>query len=371
MGVAELGVFASADMTEGEITVAIKVGILGAKGFASGEAIRLLLGHPEFEIGVLMGRVDAPEPVANYFPELRDAGDYQIVPMDLDALAADSDIIILGLPHMTAAEYAGQLSGAGVKLVDLSSDFRFDSLELYEKTYGLKHVEPKLLGKFAYALPELFGDAIPGAGGLACPGCYPTAALLGLAPLTRKAGSFDFETIVIDALTGVTGAGRKVVEENMFTQCHESLNPYAVGGHRHRPEIEEKLGSIGGCKVAITFTAHLVPINRGILSTATVRVREDVTAKELRDLYIDFYKDAPFVRLLPEGEWPSTAAVERSNYCDIAVTLDQRGDAVIINSTIDNLTKGTSGQAIQSMNLWYGFPETLGLLPSTGRMSHA
>lgn len=351
--------------------MAIKVGILGAKGFASGEALRLLLAHPEFEVGVLMGRVDAPEPIAKYFPDLRGACDLEIVPMDLDRLAGTSDIVILGLPHMTAAEYAGKLVGAGVKLVDLSSDFRFDSLELYEKTYGLKHVEPGLLGKFAYALPELFAAAIGTAQGLACPGCYPTAALLALAPLTRRPEAFDLETIVVDALTGVTGAGRKVSEENMFTQCHETVSPYGVGGHRHRPEMEEKLEALAGRKVAITFTAHLVPINRGILSTATVRVREETTPSELRDLYADYYRAAPFIRLLPEGEMPTTAAVERSNYCDIAVTLDERGDAVIVNSAIDNLTKGTSGQAIQSMNLWMGFPETLGLIPDTGRMSHA
>jgi N-acetyl-gamma-glutamyl-phosphate reductase len=349
----------------------IRVGILGARGYTAGEALRLLVNHPEVEITCLMARGEEPEPVTASFPSLRGLIDLEVEPTDAEAMATRCDAVFLCLPHTTAQEFAPTFLKAGVRIIDGSADFRFDSIQDYEATYKVKHLAPELNDRFPYALPELFGDDLRDAPGAACPGCYPTAALLALAPLMGAGELFEYDRVVIDAMTGVSGAGKSLNPDFLFVECNESIRPYNVGMHRHRPEIAEKLTRLAGSPVRVTFTAHLVPITRGILSTATVRTKAPVTLEQLHERYRAFYEGKPFVRLLPPGELPNTSAVEKTNFCDIGVTVDEPAGTVIINSAIDNLTKGSTGQGVQVMNLMFGLPETLGLLPSSGRRVHA
>lgn len=346
----------------------LRVGILGAKGYAAGEAIRLLAGHPRAEIACLMARVDSPEPIARYFPALRGLVP-DIEPMDLASLAGRCDAVVLGLPHTTSQEYAPALVEAGACVVDLSADFRFDSVAAFERTYKVAHKAPALNGRFPYALPELFGDEIAGAPGLACPGCYPTATLLGLGPLARRPDRFDLDRVVVNALSGVSGAGRKSEERYSFVECAETVSAYSVGGHRHRPEIEEKLERLSGGSHRIVFTTHLLPIRRGMLATTTVPLKpgEETSGAELQSIFEEAYRGRPFVRVLPPGEQPAIAAVQGTNFCDLAVVYDAHARTAIVVTAIDNLTKGAAGQAIQAMNLRFGLEETAGLIPSGGR----
>ncbi len=347
----------------------IRVGIIGAKAYTAGEALRWLAGHPEAEIACLMARVEKPEPIGRYFPALRGLVAAPIEPLDLSALARRCDAVILSLPHTTAQDYAKPLVQAGVKVVDLSADFRFDDVATFEATYGVKHLAPELNAKFPYALPELFGGEIPGAAGLACPGCYPTTTLLGLAPLMKRGAEFDLDRIVVNAMSGVSGAGRKTEEQYLFVECNESATAYGVGKHRHRPEIEEKLARLAGRKIKITFTPHLVPMNRGILATSTIPLLKPTTAEAIHAIYRDFYSGRPFVRLLEMGQIPSTGAVAFTNFCDVGLTLDAYSNVLIVVSATDNLAKGAASQAIQAMNILFGLPETLGLLPDSASKS--
>jgi N-acetyl-gamma-glutamyl-phosphate reductase len=344
----------------------IRVGILGAKGYAAGETLRWLLGHPEVEVTALMARVDAPEPIEVFFPVFRQAAP-PIEPIDLDALADRCDAVYLSLPHTTSQQYAPALIRAGVKVIDLSADFRFDSVEAFERTYGVQHLAPELNAKLPYALPELFGAEIPGAPGLACPGCYPTATILGLAPLMAHPERFDLDRIVVNAFSGVSGAGRKAEERYSFVECNESAAAYSVGNHRHRPEIEEKLARLAGRPLRLAFTTHLIPMNRGILATSVVPIRGEVGIGEIESTYHDFYAAASFVRLHPPGKTPATADVFMTNYCDVGFALDSHAGVLIVISALDNLVKGAGGQAVQAMNLLYGLPETLGLIPQSAR----
>lgn len=348
---------------EGVETVMIRVGILGAKGYTAGELMRILAGHPQARLECLMARVESPEPVARYFPALRSVVTLDIEPLDLEALAARCDVVFLALPHTTAQQYAPELIAKGVKLVDLSADFRFDSVELYEQTYKVKHLAPELNARIPYALPELFRDEISGAPALASPGCYTTTSILALAPLMKQAEALDLDHIVINALSGVTGAGRKPSEQHHFPECNESAMAYGVARHRHRPEIEEKLSRFAGRPIRLTFTPHLIPMNRGILATCAIPMRRPVTTAEARGWFEAQYQGEPFVRLLPEGDVPTTAGVTLTNFCDIGVVADTHSQMLLVISATDNLVKGASGQAVQAMNALYGFPETMGLIP--------
>lgn len=349
----------------------IRIGILGARGYTAGEALRLLAGHPEAQITCLMARVDSPEPISLTFPSLRSVIDVDVEPIDARSMAERCDAVFLCLPHTTAQEYAPVFIKAGVRIIDISADFRFDSIDAYEAAYKVKHLAPELNARIPYALPELFADDIKDAPGVSCPGCYPTASILALAPLMGAGDEFEVDRVVIDAMSGVSGAGRSVHEDYLFTECNESIRAYNVAKHRHRPEIAEKLSRLAGHPVRVTFTPHLVPMNRGILATATVRWRRPVTPEALHARYLSFYDGKPFVRVLDAGELPSTGAVEMTNFCDIGVTVDTASECVIINSAIDNLTKGATGQGVQVMNLLFGLPETLGLLPGAERRIHA
>jgi N-acetyl-gamma-glutamyl-phosphate reductase len=348
----------------------IRVGILGAKGYAAGEALRLLLDHPEVQVTCLMARVESPEPISKYFPALRGRLNISVEPVNLTLLAERCDAVILGLPHTVAQEFAPALLAQGVKVIDLSADFRFDSVALFEQTYGTNHKAAALNGAFPYALPELFRGDIAAARGLACPGCYPTSALLGLAPLMTRGDFIDLDHIVINSLSGTSGAGRAPSDTVHFCNVNESVSAYKVGGHRHRPEIEEKLGQLAGREVRITFTPHLMPMTRGILTTTTIPLRRAITTSEALAWYNNFYSGEAFVRVLPQGEVPATSAVSMTNFCDIGVVADAHSQVLIVVSAIDNLIKGASGQAIQAMNAMFGLPETMGLLPAAAITIH-
>ena len=342
----------------------IKVGILGAKGYTAGELMRLLVNHPQATLACLMARVDTPEPVENYFPQLRGVVTLPVEPMNLDALASRCDAVFLALPHTTAQEYAPGLIAKGVKILDLSADFRFDSVVSYEETYKVKHLAPELNAQMPYALPELFRSQITSdLPGLAIPGCYTTTSILGLAPLMTHGDVLDLDHIVINALSGVTGAGRKPGEATHFPECNESVTAYKVASQRHRPEIEEKLSILAGRTVRLTFTPHLMPMNRGILATCSIPMKRPVTTAEAHGWYEAFYQGEPFVRVLPEGLVPATSGVVYSNFCDLGVVADNHSGMLLAFSATDNLTKGASGQAIQAMNALFGLDETLGLLP--------
>jgi len=249
---------------------------------------------------------------------------------------------------------------AGRRIVDLSADFRFRDPLVYESWYRTKHLAPALCGEAVYGLPEVHREALKTARLAAVPGCYPTGALLGLLPLLRE-GLIDPEQIVINAASGVSGAGRKVEVEYVFGEVNENFKAYGVAEHRHTPEIEQELSRVAGREVRVTFTPHLAPMTRGILSTCTVRLMRPVGTADLLALYRDTYKGEPFIRVLPEGRFPETKAVWGSNYCDIAAKVDARTGRAILLTAIDNLVKGASGQAIQCMNLMLGFEETAGL----------
>ncbi len=340
----------------------IRVGILGAKGYTAGELMRMLAGHPQAELTCLMARVEAPEPVAKYFPALRNVIKPLIEPIDLDAMAARCDAVFLALPHTIAQQYAPGLIEKGVKPIDLSADFRFDSVALYEETYKVSHLAPELNAIIPYALPELFRGEIAGAPALAVPGCYTTTSILALAPLMSRGEDLDLDHMVINAMSGVTGAGRAPSDTTHYPECNESVNAYGVAKHRHRPEIEEKLSRLAGRVLRLTFTPHLAPMNRGILATSTVPMKRAVTTAEAHGWFTEFYQGEPFVRVLPAGETPATAGVVLTNFCDIGVVADTHSGMLIVISTTDNLLKGASGQAIQGMNALFGLPETMGLI---------
>lgn len=344
----------------------IRVGIVGAKGYTAGELMKIFLAHPEAELACLMARVESPEPVAQYFPALRGAVALAIEPLNLELLAARCDVVFLALPHTAAQEYMPGLLAKGLKVVDLSADFRFTSVELYEATYKVKHLAPELNATIPYALPELFRNRIPGCDALAAPGCYTTTSILALAPLVTRPEDLDLDRIVINAMSGVTGAGRKPGDAYHFPEANESVMAYGVAKHRHRPEIEEKLGELAGRTLRLTFTPHLVPMNRGILATCTVPLWRAVKTAEALGWFAARYEGEPFVRVLPEGQVPTTAGVVGTNCCDIGVVADPHSGVLIVIAATDNLLKGASGQAVQAMNALYGLPETLGLLPGAG-----
>ena len=280
----------------------------------------------------------------------------------MDDLAARCDVAFLALPHTVAQEYMPALLEKGLKVVDLSADFRFDSVALYEKTYKVTHLAPALNAEIPYALPELYRERIPGRQALAAPGCYTTTSILALAPLMTRPETLDLDHIIINALSGVTGAGRKPGDAYHFPECNESVMAYGVGKHRHRPEIEEKLSGLAGREIRLTFTPHLVPMNRGILATCTVPLRGAVETKEAHAWFEAFYQGEPFVRVLPEGQTPAINGVVGTNFCDLGVVADAHSRALIVVSCTDNLLKGASGQAVQAMNALFGLPEPMGLI---------
>jgi N-acetyl-gamma-glutamyl-phosphate reductase len=338
----------------------LKVAIVGASGYTGLELIRLLDRHPEVVISCVTSEQSAGKRISDIFPSLRGRCDLMLEPLEPAAIAVKADLIFTALPHQAAMLVIPEFLAAGKKVIDLSADYRLHDPAVYGAWYE-PHKNPELLSEAVFGLPELRREKIRSARLVANPGCYPTSVILGLKPLLEK-GLIDIRSIISDSKSGTSGAGRSAKVDSLYCEVNDSFKAYGVGGlHRHTPEIEQELSELAGQPVTITFTPHLVPMDRGILSTIYATPVQTVTTDELVALYASSYKDEPFVRPLPKGQFPATAFVRGSNFCDIGVTLDSRANRIIIVSAIDNLVKGASGQAIQNMNLICGFQETLGL----------
>ncbi|MBN1140255.1 MAG: N-acetyl-gamma-glutamyl-phosphate reductase [Deltaproteobacteria bacterium] len=336
-----------------------RVAIVGAGGYTGVELLRLLCLHPHVELTCLTSLEEVGAPVSRVFPSLPKRIALKLETLDLDRVVAASDIVFTALPHKAAMAVVPPLLAAGKKVIDLSADFRLRDVGVYEQWYQ-RHTCPELIPEAVYGLPELYRERVRGARLVANPGCYPTSAILALAPLIRH-GLIDLETVIIDSKSGATGAGRSVRLGSLFCEVNEGFKAYGVGSHRHTPEIEQVLGDLAGAAVIVSFTPHLLPISRGILSTSYAKLKKAVGGAELSELFQEFYRDEPFVRVCPAGELPNVAMVKGSNYCDLGVVSDPRTGRAIVVSAIDNLVKGASGQAIQNMNIMAGFEEGLGL----------
>ena len=338
----------------------LNVAIVGASGYTGLELIRLLDRHPQVTISCVTSEQSAGKRISEIFPTLRGRCDLILEPLDPAAITAKADLIFTALPHQAAMKVVPDFLAAGKKVVDLSADYRLHDPAVYGAWYE-PHLNPELLPEAVFGLPELRRDTIKQARLVANPGCYPTSVILGLKPLLES-GMIDPASIIADSKSGTSGAGRSAKVDSLYCEVNDSFKAYGVGGtHRHTPEIEQELSELAGRPVTITFTPHLVPMDRGILSTIYATPTRAVTTDELVALYAATYKDEPFVRPLAKGQFPSTAFVRGSNFCDIGITLDNRTNRIVVVSVIDNLVKGASGQAIQNMNLICGFAETAGL----------
>ena len=340
----------------------VKVGVCGASGYAGLELIKILLRHPKVSIKTLAAKIEKPCKISDIFAELK--GSIDMACRDLspeELLKQDLDAVFLALPHRVSMEYVPPLLDSGKIVIDLSADFRLKDTKTYEKYYGKEHTAKKYLFASVYGLPELYMDQIKRAKLIANPGCYPTGSILAVAPLLAKKIA-DTKSIILDAKSGVTGAGRRPELSLSFAEVNESIKAYKIGTHQHVPEIEQELSNVAREDIKVIFTPHLIPINRGILTTAYVRLKKKKSVKELLGLYKAFYKKAPFVKIYDEESIPQIKDVVNTNYCAIGITLSPDKNTGIIISAIDNLQKGASGQAVQNMNIMLGFPETLGLV---------
>jgi N-acetyl-gamma-glutamyl-phosphate reductase len=337
----------------------LKAGIYGASGYTGQELLRLLLGHPHTKVVALTSRRYAGLPVSDIYPIFTGLTDQAFIDATPDDVAALADIVFLALPHGVSMDIAPVFLRAGKRVIDLSADFRLRDIATYEKWYG-RHTAPDDIKESVYGIPELYGDMVATARLVANPGCYPTTVIHGLAPLL-KGNWIDDTSIIVDSKSGVSGAGREPQVGTLFCEVDEGFKAYKIGQHRHTPEMEQEISLLAGHNVMISFTPHLLPLSRGILSTIYATLKKDVTTAGLINLYREFYKGKNFVRVYKEGSFPNISFVRGSNYCDIGLTIDERTKRVIVICTIDNLMKGASGQAIQNMNLMYGFGEETGL----------
>lgn len=338
----------------------IRIAIIGASGYTGAELARILCNHPEVEITLATSRQYAGRPLADIFPNLR--GKVQIVCENppADELSGKADLFFTAVPHKTAMDLVPILLADGKKVIDLSADFRLRDVTVYEEWYQ-PHSSSAYLQEAVYGLPEINRKEIAPCRLTANPGCYPTSILLGLAPLLQ-AGIIQLETIVADSKSGTSGAGRTAQTGTLFCEVHDGFRPYKVGRtHRHTPEIEQELSRIAGKTVHVTFTPHLLPVARGILSTVYASLNSGVTSRDIREIYRQQYQGEPFIRLLDGDNLPATQYVRGSNYCDLAFSIDPATRRIIVMTAIDNIVKGASGQAVQNMNIMCGFPETAGL----------
>jgi N-acetyl-gamma-glutamyl-phosphate reductase len=336
----------------------VKVGILGASGYTGAELVRLLSRHPEAEITVLTADRHAGKPLGAVFPHLAGLGLPDLLKID-DADWDKADIVFCGLPHSTTQEVIAKLPRR-LKVIDLSADFRFEDPEIYAQWYGHAHLAIDLQREAVYGLTELKREKVKATRLCAVPGCYPTSALLPLVPLV-EARQIDPDDLIIDCKSGVTGAGRSVREDMLFAEVSEGIHAYGVAHHRHTPEMEQELSAAAGRRLKINFTPHLMPMNRGILSTIYVRLANGSTADDLRATLEARYAGEPFVRIAPKGVAPATRHVRGSNHCLVGIFADRVPGRAILVSVLDNLVKGASGQAVQNMNVMQGLAETTGL----------
>jgi len=336
----------------------IHAAVIGATGYAGAELVRLLASHPEVEITGLSSVSFAGKSIAEVYPNFKKT----VLPVlsDEDTAIKGADVVFASLPHGLSEPLAEKCAAQNTLLVDLGADFRLESEADYEEWYKKPFDKPELHTGAVYALPELFRDQIKNAKIIANPGCYPTAAALGLAPALKN-GLVETKGIIIDAKSGVTGAGRGLTQNTHYPETNESISAYKIGAHRHTPEIEQTLSHMAGENIRLTFVPHLLPVNRGIEETIYVPLKNGVSLETVRQAYEEFYKDEQFVRIEDAGNVAQIRCITRSNYCDISLHLDKRTGTLIICSCIDNMVKGAAGQAIQNMNIYFDLPESMGI----------
>ena len=335
----------------------IKVGIVGGTGYTGVELLRLLANHSQVKVEVITSRSEEGLRIDDMYPNLRGHYDLQFTVPDVETLA-QCDAVFFATPHGVAMKMAPELVARGVRVIDLGADFRIKDLELWSKWYGMEHTSPELAAKAVYGLPEVNRDAIKNAEMIACPGCYPTATQLGFLPLVEN-GLIDHRRLIADVKSGVSGAGRGANVGSLLCESSESMKAYAVAGHRHLPEVKQGLSEAAGRPVGLTFVPHLTPMIRGIHATLYGILKDPVDG--LQELFEQRYANEPFVDVMPAGSLPETRSVKGANICRISVFRPQNDDTVVVLSVIDNLVKGAAGQAIQNLNIMFGFDETEGL----------
>lgn len=338
----------------------IKAGIIGATGYAGNELVRLLMGHKEVEIKWYGSRSYIDQKYAEVYQNMFEIVDDVCMDDNMEALAEQVDVIFTATPQGFLAGVLNEGLLEKTKIIDLSADFRIKDVAVYEKWYKIEHKSPQFIGEAVYGLCEVNRDKVKNARLVANPGCYTTCSILTAYPLVKE-GLIDPDTLIIDAKSGTSGAGRGAKLPNLFCEVNENMKAYGVTSHRHTPEIEEQLGYASGEEVLINFTPHLVPMNRGILATEYASLKKDVTYEDVKAIYDKYYADEKFVRVLKENELPETKWVEGSNYVDINFKIDPRTNRIIMMGAIDNLVKGAAGQAVQNMNLMFGLDEAEGL----------
>ena len=338
----------------------IKAGIIGATGYAGGELVRLLLGHKEAEIVWYGSRSYVDQDYASIYQNMFQIVDAKCMDDNMDELAKQADVIFTATPQGLCASLVNEEILSNTKVIDLSADFRLKDVKTYESWYKIQHKAPQYIDEAVYGLCEINRDKIKNARLIANPGCYPTCSTLSIYPLVKE-GLIDPDTIIIDAKSGTSGAGRGAKTDNLYCEVNENIKAYGVAGHRHTPEIEEQLGYAAGRPVLLNFTPHLVPMNRGILITAYASLKKTVSYEEVKAVYDKYYDQERFVRVLPKDVCHQTKWVEGSNYVDVNFKIDPRTNRVIMMGAMDNLVKGAAGQAVQTMNLLFGVEESMGL----------
>ncbi|MBN3038413.1 MAG: N-acetyl-gamma-glutamyl-phosphate reductase [Candidatus Omnitrophica bacterium] len=338
----------------------VKVAVVGATGYAGEELLKILANHKKAEVTSVSAKIDQPQKISAIFPYLSGKIDLLCSEPDFDKIVCGCDLAFLALPHRVSMQIAPLFLKAEKKVIDLSADYRLKDKNTYEKWYGIQHSSPNYLDQSVYGLPEVYKDRIKEATLIANPGCFPTGVILGCLPLLVKHIA-DNQSIIADSKTGLSGAGREK-EAVLIPKLKDNFMAYKINMHQHAPEIDQELTEISGKETVIIFVPHLIPIQRGILSTIYIRLNEQMGEQEIHKIYQQYYMDKPFVKILPLGESPQLKDVTQGNYCHIGLKLDQKKNMAIIVTAIDNLVKGASGQAVQNMNIMYGFEETEGLL---------
>ncbi len=338
----------------------IRAGVLGATGYAGIETVRVLSGHPDCEVVMVVSQTFKGRKISDVYQSLRGVCDLVCEELSVEEAARRCDVVFTALPHGASKEVIPALYGAGLRVIDLSGDFRYNDVKVYEQWYGQPHSAPELLKESVYGLCELHRGEIRNTRLVGNPGCYTTCSILAMAPLVKN-GMIDNSSIIIDAKSGVSGAGRGLALDYHFCECTENMKAYKLATHRHTSEIEQELSLLAGEEIVLSFSPHLVPMKRGIFATCYANLKEYHSAAELLELYRDFYRGEYFVRVYDEGELPESNHVAGSNFADIGLVVDKRLNRVIVVAAIDNLVKGAAGQAVQNMNLMFGLDEKTGL----------
>ena len=340
----------------------IRVGLVGVTGYTGMELARLLTGHPVMRLVAATSRAEAGKRLGDIYPFLNGlpGADVVLIEPEPDRIAAACDVAFLAVPHTAATEMAAALVERGIKVVDLSADFRLKDAAVYEQWYKVEHKRPDLLPEAVYGLPELYADAIAKARLVANPGCYPTSIIFGLAAALSK-GLVRTHGIVADSKSGTSGAGRSAKISSLYCEVADTFRAYGIGTHRHTPEIEQELSRVAGEQLTISFNPHLVPMHRGILSTIYAELKAPISQAEAQEAYETMWRDSPWIRVLPAGQLPETRNVRGTMFCDMSVIVDQRTNRLIVVSVIDNICRGASGQAVANANLMFGLPADTGL----------